>query len=217
MSLIQSLTHHAVLFVHPDRKVLAEQLWKELKALSPAHVHHDHTVIDIDTARALTSWANAPYDGKKTALLSFHTITLPAQNALLKIVEEPNENVSFIFITTNKEAIIPTLYSRLQHKEIDTSNASPDMAVLFLTTPTSERMKLPYITKILDARDEEDRKERETLRTFIFSLAIILTQHPQYSSHALTTLEMASYAGDPSSSGKAIIEYLTLLLPEIKL
>jgi hypothetical protein len=216
MSLIQSLTHHAVLFVQPDRKVLAEQLWEELKAVSPAHVRHDHTVIDIDTARALTSWANAPYDGKKTALLSFHTITIPAQNALLKIVEEPNENVSFIFVTTNKEAIIPTLYSRLQHKEMDTSNASSDMAVLFLTTPTSERMKLSYITKILDARDEEDRKERETLRTFILSLAIILTQHPQHSSHALTTLEMASYAGDPSSSAKAILEYLSLLLPETK-
>jgi hypothetical protein len=216
MSLIQSLTHHAVLFVHPERKAFAEELWNELKKVSPAHVFYDQTVLDIDTVRGIISWANAPYDGKKIALLSFHTIGLPAQNALLKIIEEPQPTVSFIFITTNKEAIIPTLYSRLQHREITSISASLNSANLFLSTPSQERMKLPFVVHLLEARDEEDRKERENLRTFILTLTTVLAKNPEYSSQVLTILEMASFAGDPSSSGKIILEYLSLLLPETK-
>jgi DNA polymerase III delta prime subunit len=216
MSVISSLTHHATLFVHPERKAFAEELWSELKTQSPAHVLYDQTVLDIETVRGLISWANAPYDGKKIALLSFHTIGLPAQNALLKIVEEPFPTVSFIFVTTNKEAIIPTLYSRLQHREISSTSSSLDNANLFLRTTSSERMKLPFIIQLLEARDEEDRKERENLRNFILTLTTVLTQYGEHASKALNTLEMASFAGDPSSSAKAILEYLSLLLPETK-
>ena len=217
MSLIQSLTHHAILFVHPNRKEFATELWKELSAASPAHTLHDHTVIDIDTARALTSWANTPFNEKKVALLSFHTITVPAQNALLKIVEEPSNDITFVFVTTNKEALIPTLYSRLQHKDISlisTTDANPSQ---FLKTTSSERMKLPFIVKLLEAKDEEDRKDREGIRSFILSLAKTLAADHRYADKVEITLQMASYAGDPSSSGKAILEYLSLLLPETRL
>lgn len=217
MSLIQSLTHHAILFVHPNRKEFATELWKELSASSPAHTLHDHTVIDIDTARSLTSWANTPFNEKKVALLSFHTITVPAQNALLKIVEEPANDITFVFVTTNKEALIPTLYSRLQHRDISqtiSTNANPSQ---FLATSSSERMKLPFVLKLLEAKDEEDRKDREGVRNFILSLAKTLATDHRYADKVEITLQMASYAGDPSSSGKAILEYLSLLLPETKL
>ena len=116
MSILSDLTHHATLFVHSERKSFAEGLWKELRKESLAHVFHDITVVDIETARALASWVNIPYEGEKIALISFHIITLPAQNALLKILEEPRMGVKFILVTTNKESIIPTLYSRLEEQ-----------------------------------------------------------------------------------------------------
>jgi hypothetical protein len=216
MSVISSLTHHATLFVHPDRKEYTTLLWEELKQASPAHVLYDKTVIDIDTARALKTWANTSYSTKKTALISFHTITIPAQNALLKMLEEPQETSSFILVTSNKEALIPTLYSRLQHKPL-TSTVSPDVtAKLFLETPTAERIKLPYIIQLLETKDEEGRKDREGVQHFILMLVSLLREYPEHSAKTLITLQMASYAGDPSSSGKAILEYLSLLLPEIK-
>jgi hypothetical protein len=216
MSIIQSLTHHAILFVHPNRKEFATELWKELNTASPAHTFYDHTVLDIDTARTLTTWANTPYNEKKIALLSFHTITVPAQNALLKIVEEPTNDIGFVFVTTNKEALIPTLYSRLQHRDTSQTISTSNTPSQFLATPSSERMKLPFVVKLLDAKDEEDRKDREGVRTFILSLTQALSIYPQHAHNLEITLQMASYAGDPSSSGKAILEYLSLLLPEIK-
>lgn len=216
MSLLTSLTHHATLFVNEDRKNFAETFWKELEQDSLVHIFHDHSVLDIDTARALTSWANTPYEGEKVALLSFHTITLPAQNALLKILEEPRAGVRFILVTSNQESLIPTLYSRLQHRESSDSLPKNNEAQYFLATSHSERMKLPYVMSLLNAKDEEGRKEREGVRTFILSLVDVLTKSSSESKYILATIETASYAGDSSSSGKALLEYLALLLPQTK-
>lgn len=217
MNIIDSVSHHATLFVDSDRKFFTEKVWKELTSNSIAHILHDCTVVDIDTARTLIRWANTPYEGKKTALVSFHTITIPAQNALLKIAEEPRFGVTFIFVTSNKNAIIPTLYSRLQEKSSrDGDIEKNNEAEIFLKTPHTQRMKLPYIVKLLTKVDEEGRKDRESVRAFILSLIDILTSSKEGKGYLSTTLETASYASDPSSSGKALLEYLSLLLPQTK-
>ena len=226
MSPLTDLTHHAALFVHPERKMFAERLWKELHALSIAHVFYNQTVLDIKTARDIITWASTPYNEEKIALITFHSISLPAQNALLKIIEEPRLGVRFILVTGNREALIDTLYSRLQHvnrdqvtlTHKDTSKDAPlDNALLFLTTSASSRMKLPFITTLLTATDEEDRKDREGVTVFILSCALVLKKYPNNASATLETLDMASYASDSSTSGKALIEYLSLLLPQLKI
>ena len=217
MSILQDLTHHATLFVHHDRKVFADNLWEELRGTSLANIFYPITVLDIDNARELISWVQTPYEGEKVALLSFHTITLPAQNALLKIIEEPRSGVRFILITTNIEAIIPTLYSRLNHVPLTESTQPADKAVvLFLTTIHSERIKLPYIASLITQTDEEGRKDREGIRSFILSIVSVGHHYKEIQPYTEELLEMASYAGDPSASGKALIEYLALLLPQVK-
>ncbi len=217
MSLISSLSHHATLFVHHSRTSLTEKMWEELHRESLAHTLHNHTVFDIDTARDIQSWASSPYNGKKIALLSFHTMTLPAQNALLKILEDPYQGVQFILVTSNSESLIPTLRSRLQEQLVNMSDTKKfeTEAKIFLSTEYKERMKIPCITKLLNAVDEEDRKDRESIRSFIFSLAFILGGCTECARYTIITLEMASYAGDTSASGKNILEYLALLLPKI--
>ncbi len=217
MNTTDLLTHHATLFIQSDRKLFTEKVWGELRLKSIAHILHDHTVVDIDTARKLITWANTPYEGEKIALVSFHTITIPAQNALLKIVEEPRNGVRFIFVTTNKDAIIPTLYSRLQEQKTENILVEKNNdASTFLTTPHTQRMKLPQILKTLAQVDEEGRKDREAVRTFILSLLPLLTKNTASQKYLQEVVETASYAGDPSSSGKMLLEYLSLLLPQVK-
>ena len=216
MNITDSLFHHATLFIHEDRKLFTEKIWGELSLQSIAHTLHDQTVLDIDTARKLITWANTPYEGEKIALVSFHTITVPAQNALLKIVEEPRNGVRFIFVTTNKDAIIPTLYSRMEEKRLETSLQENSTSHIFLRTPHTERMKLKEVGEILLKVDEEGRKDREAVRMFILSLVPSLTRNNTSQKYTQETLEVASYAGDPSSSGKALLEYLSLLLPQLK-
>ncbi len=210
-------THHAVLLIHENREELSNSLWDELQNISPAHRFFNQTVLDIDTARNIITWANTPYNDEKIALISFHTASLPAQNAMLKVIEEPPIGVRFILLTSNKESLIDTVLSRVQefnNEEQRTKNEEP--ALEFLSTNYSNRMKLPFIISLLAKMDEEGRKDREAVRNFILSLVEVLRSKKVESKYILETLETASFASDSSASGKALLEYLSLLLPVTK-
>lgn len=214
---VASLLHHATLLVHEKRKHISDALWEELQTLSPAHTFFDITILDIETARSIKVWANTPYHEKKIGLISFHTMTAPAQNALLKIVEEPPLHVQFIFVTSNKENLLPTLLSRLNHVQHNNEATSKSEGVqTFLKTSPQMRMKLAGIVTLLSKVDEADRKDRESIRLFILELAQALRDKEVPAHYITETIEIASYAGLPSSSTKALLEYLSLLLPEIK-
>ncbi len=57
-----------------------------------------------------------PYNKKKKVLIinNAHRMTISAQNALLKSLEEPNKTSVIILVTHNDPAIIPTIKSRCQ-------------------------------------------------------------------------------------------------------
>lgn len=210
--------HHAILITHPERDSFAVSLWEEISGLSPAHKFFNQTVLDIDTARKIISWARDSYNEERIALVSFHTAGIPAQNAMLKILEEPRPGTRFVLLTSNAAHLLPTVMSRVHHirgleKENGINNAQ---AQEFLQTPHSSRMKLPFISDMLARTDEEGRKDRESVRGFILSVSAALSEVRAEPRFIQETLQVASYASDPSASGKALLEYLSLLLPEIK-
>jgi hypothetical protein len=208
-----SFQHHAVLILDEHRKELSDDLWSLLSSLSHHHTHFNATVLDIDTARTIQSWNTSPHNSERKALISFHSITVPAQNALLKVLEEPSPDTSFILVTSSTHSLLPTLLSRVQVvKHEGTKNTEEDNVSLFFSTEKTLRMKLPFIQELLQAVDEKDRKDREVVRAYIVSL----TQHthPLLTAHHKEEILMsANYATDPSSSLKALLEYLSLLLP----
>lgn len=208
--------HHAVLISHPHRNAYSARLWQDISALSPAHKLFDLTVLDIETARDIISFAQSPYSGERVGLISFHTATHPAQNALLKILEEPKENIRFVIVTSNKEQLLPTVLSRVYEIRSNDQEVSSKDAQEFLETPYTVRMKLPFVVELLSRVDEEGRKDREGVRAFLFSLVEVLREKKVESKFVVETLECASYASDPSASGKALLEYVSLLLPVVK-
>lgn len=58
---------------------------------------------------------------KKYIFLCGSTFRKEAQNSLLKILEEPPNNVVFIIITNSKSSLLPTIYSRLPYKYLKKS------------------------------------------------------------------------------------------------
>ena len=52
----------------------------------------------------------------KYIILCGGTFRIEAQNSLLKILEEPPQNIVFILITQSKSSILPTILSRMPHK-----------------------------------------------------------------------------------------------------
>lgn len=208
--------HHALLITASNRAEAAERIYNELKQQSPAHTFFNQTVLDIETARKIISWANTPYNEEKFAVISFHTAGLEAQNTLLKILEEPRNGIRFILVTSNKENLIATVLSRVVCVEENNNKESLYEATKFLETSHALRMKLPYVVDILSRTDEEDRKDRESVREFILALASVLNENSVSLNYVEETLQSASYAADPSASGKALLEYLSLLLPQTK-
>ena len=65
-----------------------------------------------------------PFRGKTKAfvLKVYEGITVEAQNALLKVLEEPPANTLIIIATQKKESILPTIISRCKIVELEQSN-----------------------------------------------------------------------------------------------
>lgn len=76
------------------------------------------TSIRIARSRAVIQRASMkPFDSPFDifVFVDAHSMREEAQNALLKLVEEPPGHAALIFITTNPEAILHTIRSRCQH------------------------------------------------------------------------------------------------------
>jgi DNA polymerase III delta prime subunit len=94
-----------------------------------------------------------PFRGKiKAVILDLYgNITPEAQNALLKVLEEPPNNTIIVIVTAKKEFFLPTIISRckvvvLQEKEIelnenDLSRFSDDLNIL-LNGKTGDKLKI---------------------------------------------------------------------------
>jgi len=73
--------------------------------------------IKIDQVREIQKKATIkPYQGQRAIFLleQVETMTSEAANCLLKLLEEPNQEVSFILLSTQPYALLPTVVSRCQ-------------------------------------------------------------------------------------------------------
>lgn len=81
--------------------------FREIDAASEGGVGNVRDIIEESHFRAVG-------DSKKKVLLidECHQLTLPAQNAFLKLLEEGSENMLFLFCTTDSDKMLRTIYSR---------------------------------------------------------------------------------------------------------
>jgi len=69
----------------------------------------------IEDVRYVTKESSFYFEKIRVYLFeNFHLSSLPAQNAFLKILEEPPKNVVFVLSTDNPHKILPTIISRLK-------------------------------------------------------------------------------------------------------
>lgn len=91
-------------FLHDPDKVFN---YREIDAASEGGVGNVRDIIEESHFRAVG-------DSKKKVLLidECHQLTLPAQNAFLKLLEDGSENMVFLFCTTDSDKMLRTIYSR---------------------------------------------------------------------------------------------------------
>ena len=122
---IAHLQHPDVNFVFPipgKKNVKVEEIIENLaeKAANPFRrigFHGKNSFIAIDTVRELKREAKFKlYEGKKKVFIisDADQMQAPAANALLKILEEPPDNLMLILTTSQIHRILPTIRSRCQ-------------------------------------------------------------------------------------------------------
>ena len=116
--------------INPDNKSFKLVLNKSNPNFISIDVDDDKKSIDINQIRNLILILNkSSFNSKPRFVLidNIELLNINSVNALLKIIEEPNENIYFMLINNNKK-ILPTLKSRcLNYKIHLTSNQSFDI------------------------------------------------------------------------------------------
>lgn len=111
---LEQLDFPRALMPFNDTVALCEELEKKAKQLENTYLYDS---IPINQIRNMEDWARTKSsEGKKTIIIeNAERMQNSVRNALLKILEEPPSDCQFILLTTNKNAIIPTVLSRLRN------------------------------------------------------------------------------------------------------
>ena len=110
--------------------------------------------IKIKTIRELYSFTRTKQDEKLIIILDeADTMQTPAQNALLKLLEEPPEHVMFILTAHTPQILLPTILSRVQKVEIlPISNKQTDTLLDNLAIKDAKKcLQLKYMAEGLPA------------------------------------------------------------------
>lgn len=114
----------------------------------------------IDSGREIQSLASkkAVSGSKRVFVITLSSITSQAQNALLKLFEEPAEGVHFFIITSSSEIFLPTLRSRLHILSQGLAlGKEKTLADEFVKASKSERLNL--LKDIVENKDKTEALE----------------------------------------------------------
>ncbi len=126
-----------------------ERFLEELKeGIDPANLHiFQRDEFKIDDAKEVIKEAYVATEEPKVLALFALRYNTYAQNALLKILEEPPKNVIFLLVAKAKSTFLPTILSRLPLRKIKSSETeslrieSFDLAKLYELVQEKEMSK----------------------------------------------------------------------------
>ncbi|HEU5187681.1 MAG TPA: AAA family ATPase [Candidatus Saccharimonadales bacterium] len=108
---------HALLLVGPSgfgKRTIAE-CWSRPLATPEIIEPDEKNTLSIETVRALYRQTRSRREGRQILIIDHaEAMSGEAQNALLKLLEEPRPDVTFILTAPSPEALLPTITSRTQ-------------------------------------------------------------------------------------------------------
>ena len=137
------------IFICEDIEERVERLYEELHGMFRC-VKFFRDDFKIEDAKAVIAEAYISEENTKYLLLGAKSFNVYAQNALLKILEEPPKNIRFILVASSKSIFLPTIRSRLRivtqtrkrdFASLDFSLRRFDIATLFETVKRYEHLK----------------------------------------------------------------------------
>lgn len=155
-------------------------------------------------------------NGEKVFVVKTKFITHEAQNALLKILEDPTSRSFFFFLLPTKDNLASTLMSRFMILDVAEKKESRDLDFeisYFLKLSPAAKMKT--LSKIIESKDKTLALE------FLNKLEMGLRENINWQLVTIeeknifeTISEARSFLRSPSASIKMILENVCLLLPK---
>ncbi len=108
---------HAYLITGNNQNLIQEQIEKLVKDLKVRKLGFE--LKKIADVRELAKFTNLSLNEKSAIVLeNFDQVTADAQNAFLKNLEEPQENLIYILTARSQDSVLPTIASRCQIIEL---------------------------------------------------------------------------------------------------
>jgi hypothetical protein len=207
----------------------AEKLVGRSAANDPDIIVRDYSLFSVDDARALyqIAWQSPLKGEKKAIIISASRLYHEAQNALLKLFEEPPADTALYLVVPHAGSIIPTLRSRLlplpgfAHTE---ESEISDVAKEFLKASKEKRSAM--IKKLADAQGEEKKRAaRDTALSILDGVERAAYEKWQKAKEdereegSLTAVlediaMLRGYLHDRSAPMRMILEHVSLILPK---
>ena len=223
----QDLRHHAfVIEAEAEEGIAIAQAWaaRELEMNmqgNPDVIVLRYGLFSVEDARRVSELAaSAPFVGEhKVVIIATNRAYHEAQNALLKIFEEPPPGTYIFLILPTLGGLLPTLRSRVQVLDSHVGprrSYIPEAAEEFLKASKEKRSTM--IKKLTSGKDEEERREnREEAIAILNGIeAVAYVKKRDDGVVALlsdiATLRVHLY--DRSAPVRMILEHLSLVIPK---
>ena len=182
-------------------------------------------LFSVDDARALSSIAfrTARTKAGRALIVSAERLFHEAQNALLKLFEEPPEHTLIILVVPSSGTLLPTLRSRLRElpREPRRAGHGADAAAEFLRAGKAEREKM--LAKLIERSrsDDADKKQAARAEALRFAEGLARVAHEAWRTGAddetrrfLRDLDrFVPILNDRAAPLKPILEHIGLTLP----
>jgi hypothetical protein len=226
LSDLEKLNHHAYCLIGGDKmRVLLLSLLEKKHLVSALgnsdFIDRTYDTFTIDDARELKEQSGIKpiAEGiRKIFILTMNGITVEAQNAMLKLLEEPAEYSHFFIIIPSAHLLLLTVKSRLSFIQINNkedeigSNTNELVEVRkFLKSNTAKRLE--YIKNLLDDIAKEKKNKQDAVN-FLNNVeqAVYEDLGVKSGRRMLETIDIArKYANDRAPSLKMLLESVALV------
>ena len=181
-------------------------------------VHKKYDTFKIDDARTVKSLQSEKTDKASLFILEFTIINSEAQNALLKVLEEPVADTYFILVFPNTKNLLPTLQSRLEiiaiQNSIDTKNEDTPIVVSdFMKMSLSDRFNL--IKDITDKKKEPISKSDAVVFLNNLEFTVYNADLPHKKNILESIFNARAYLNRKGASNKMILDMIAIELENI--
>ena len=146
---------------------------------------------------------------RKLCCITTSGLTHEAQNALLKILEDPPGHAQYVLIIPTDDLLLPTLASRLAVISLDRSQTSGLDAAAFLKAPIVKRRE--FLAQAVEQRD------RKILRQFLDELEELLasggSRRGDVGSFLRSLPQLKRMLAEQQASLGQIAEHVTVFAP----